>query len=65
LSWAINALFFSGDLALAIALLTAAILAFKILDFLPPTAFEILLTLALINANLALAALSYFLIAFF
>jgi len=45
--------------------LTAAILAFKTLDFLPPTAFEILLTLALIFANLAFAALSYFLIAFF
>jgi hypothetical protein len=42
LSWAINALFFSGDLALARALLTAAILAFKALDLLPPTAFEIL-----------------------
>jgi hypothetical protein len=42
LSWAINALFFSGDLALASAFLIAEILAFKALDLLPPTAFEIL-----------------------
>jgi hypothetical protein len=50
---------------LAIAFLIAAILAFKALDLLPPTAFETLYTLAVIFANLAFAALSYFLMAAF
>ena len=65
LSWATNAFFFSGDLALASAFLIYAILAFRAFDLLPPTAFETLWTLAVILANLALAALSYLLMAAF
>ena len=65
LRWAIKAFFFSGDLALASAFLIAAILALRALDFLPATDFVTLYTLAVILANLALAALSYLLIAAF
>jgi hypothetical protein len=45
--------------------LISAIFAFRALDFLPATKFVDLLTLAVILANLALAALSYFLMAAF
>jgi hypothetical protein len=50
---------------LASAFLIAAILALRAFDFLPATIFETLLTLAVILANLALATLSYLLIAAF
>ena len=65
LSWAINAFFFSGNLVLASCFLISAILALRALDFLPETTFVIFLTLAAIFANLALAALSYFLMTAF
>ena len=65
LSCATNAFFFSGDLALASCFLIAAIFALRALDFLPPTNFETLLTLAVILANLALATLSYLFMAAF
>ena len=65
LSWATKAFFFSGDFALASAFLIAAILALRAFDFLPATDFVTFCTLAVILANLALAALSYLLIAAF
>ena len=63
LSLATNAFFVSGNFALASCFFIAAILALRAFDFLPATTYVALLTLAVIFANLALATLSYALIA--